>query len=32
MLNVVINGFGCIGRAVFKIVAESSDLGVVDIE
>jgi glyceraldehyde-3-phosphate dehydrogenase/erythrose-4-phosphate dehydrogenase len=32
MLNVAINGFGCIGRAVFKILVESSDLRVVDIE
>mgnify|MGYP001299676124 CR=1 FL=1 len=32
MLNVAINGFGSIGRAVFKILVESSDLRVVDIE
>ena len=32
MLNVAINGFGCIGRVVFKILVESSDLRVVDIE
>jgi len=29
MPNVAINGFGRIGRAVFKILVESSDLRVV---
>jgi len=29
MPNVAINGFGRIGRAVFKILVESSDLSVV---
>jgi len=29
MPNVAINGFGRIGRAVFKILVESSDLYVV---
>lgn len=32
MPNVAINGFGRIGRALFKILVESSDLRVVDIE
>ncbi len=31
MPNVAINGFGRIGRAVFKILAESSDLRVADV-
>jgi glyceraldehyde-3-phosphate dehydrogenase/erythrose-4-phosphate dehydrogenase len=29
MPNVAINGFGRIGRAVFKVLVESSDLRVV---